>query len=119
VLEIAPVVSKSTYFNRPLLNPDGGTVYIRDLVQMDSSYLFRTSDLVTGMLYLGYHVGAITKTQACYFRVTFLPHLRLRTSCYQHEGEAFIGPDGLAMTVGGVVFGGAENMAAGVRHVGW
>jgi hypothetical protein len=80
---------------------------------MDSSYLFRTSDLVTGMLYLGYHVGAINKTQACYFKITFLLHLRLCTSCHQHESEAFTGPDSLAMTVNGVVFGKEENMAAG------
>jgi hypothetical protein len=110
---MAPVVCKSTYLQHPLFDPQGGVLHIKDIVQMDDKYLHRTSDLVTGMLLLGANVGAITKTQACYFKVTFLPHLRLRTSVYQHHGEAFIGPDGGAVTIDDVVFGGGEQLAAG------
>jgi hypothetical protein len=107
------VVSKSTYFNRPLFDPNKGVHYIKDIVQMDDKYLHRVSDLVVGMLYLGAKVGAIRKTQACYFKVALLPHMKLRTSVYQHEGNPFVGSDGGAMTIDGVVFGGAELLSAG------
>ena len=110
---MAPIVTKQTYGARPLFDPPRGSLHIKDIVQMDSKYLLRTSDLVTGMLYLGSKLNAIQKTQACYFKITFLPHLKLRTSVYKHEGRAFTGPDGLAMIIDGVVFGGFENLQAG------
>ena len=109
---MAPLVTKSSYSQQPIFNPQGGIFHIKDIVQMSDKYLHRTSDLVTGCLMLGAKIGAITKTQACYFRLTFLPHLKLR-SLYLHQGEPFIGPDGLAVTIDGVVFGGEEQMQAG------
>jgi hypothetical protein len=65
-----PVVTAATYLQVPLFDPESGSLHIKDVVQMDDKYLHRTSDMVTGMLYLGYKVGAITKTQSCYFKVT-------------------------------------------------
>lgn len=114
ITTMPPVVSKKSYELRPLFDPPHGTIHIRDMIQFDQRYEHRTSDLVTGMLLLGVRVNAIQKTQACYFKVTLLPHVKLRTAVYQHDGNAFTGPDGLAMVIDGEVFGGFAGLKAGL-----
>jgi hypothetical protein len=39
--------------------------------------------------------------------------MQLRTTVYQHHGQPFRGPDGGALTIDGIVFGGSENLPAG------
>lgn len=45
--------------------------------------------------------------------MTFKPHLQLRTTVYQHHGQPFKGPDGGALTIDGIVFGGSQKLPAG------
>jgi hypothetical protein len=111
--DMPPVVTKTTYAGLGLFDLKTGEMHIRDVVQMEGRYLDRTSDMVTGMLRLGTKAGAVTKTRSCYFRVTFLPHVKLRESVYQSSGEPFVGPDGLAMTFKGFVLGGSDHLRAG------
>jgi hypothetical protein len=110
---MAPVVTKATYPGLGLFDLKTGEMHIRDVVQMEDRYLDRTSDMVRGMLLLCTKVRAVTKTQNCYFRVTFLPHVKLRESVYQSSGEPFVGPDGLVMTFKGFVIGGSDHLRAG------
>ncbi|KIN02553.1 hypothetical protein OIDMADRAFT_27069 [Oidiodendron maius Zn] len=108
-----PVVTKRSYELHPLFDPAYGSLHIRDIVQYDQRYKNRTSDLVTGMLLLGMKVNTIQKTQAYYFKVTLLPHVKLRTAVYQHDGNAFTSPDGMAMVINREVFSGFAGLKAG------
>lgn len=84
-------------------------MHIRDLIHEESHYAHRTSDLVTGMLLLAVHEGVISKVEACWYAVPFTIGANLRVSVYQHEGNPFVGPDGLPMYVVNSLFGGTRN----------
>jgi hypothetical protein len=71
------------------------------------------SDLTTGILVVSAAYSVIQKTQACYFYVPLLTHVSLR-KVYEHKDEAFLGPDGLAMTLFGQVFSGSKDILAGL-----
>jgi hypothetical protein len=60
--------------------------------------------MLTGMLLLGIKIGAISRSQARYFRVTFTPSLELRGIVHEYrDGEPFVGPDGYAIRVNSTV----------------
>ena len=110
---MTPTLKKADYSARLLFDPAPSTIHVRDLIHMESHYTDRTSDYVTGMLLLASKIGIVNKTQACYFQVLFTIGVNLRKSLYQHEGHPFLGPDNLAIQIGGRVFGGSVNARAG------
>ena len=110
---MSPSISKSEYSTCLLYNLKFRKIYITDLVQIDDKYSHQMSDLTTSILVVGAAYGVIQKTQACYFYVPLLVHVSLR-KVYEHEGEAFLGPDRLAMTLFGQVFGGSKDILAGL-----
>jgi hypothetical protein len=83
------------------------------MIHSAANHQDRTSDLVTGTLLLAVQENLITKVEASWFAVPFVLGAKLRKSTYRHEGNAFLGPDGLAIMIAGDAFGGAAKTPGG------
>ena len=104
---MAPLLTKAEYARRTFFDVAPSSIHIKDLIHKETRYNDRTSDLVTGMLLLAVYLKVITKVEASWYAAPFTIGARLRVSVYQHEGNAFLGPDGQPMSIAGQLFHGS------------
>ncbi|RFU29928.1 hypothetical protein B7463_g6403, partial [Scytalidium lignicola] len=101
--------------SRPLYDPSPAEANIDKIMSAtftQTHYQHRLSDHVMGMLQMAIKTGKITKTKADVFETVFIRGAKPRKH-RTHEGHAFLAPDGTAMVMFGVRYGGGENIAAG------
>jgi hypothetical protein len=113
---MAPLLKKEEYGRRAFFAIQPNSTHILDLIHEETRYNDRTSDLITGMLLLAVHKKIITKVEASWYAVPFTIGAKLRVSVYKHEGNPFLGPDGLPMVIGRQTFYGASPFAPASQY---
>ncbi|RDW58648.1 hypothetical protein BP6252_13124 [Coleophoma cylindrospora] len=90
-----------------LYNPALGSIHVMDISRDITLHHRRVSDLVVGMLWYANINSVITQTDVCEFRTVFQPQLKLRARRI-HEGQPFLGPDGLVVSLRGDPYNGGD-----------
>ncbi|RDW57823.1 hypothetical protein BP5796_12624 [Coleophoma crateriformis] len=90
-----------------LYDPALGSIHVMDISRDITLHRRRVSDLVVGMLWYANINSVITQTDVCEFRTVFLPQLKLRAGRI-HEGQPFLGPDGLVVSLRGDPYNGGD-----------
>lgn len=116
---MTPLITTATMASRPLYDPPVSATSVRTIFRpafVQGHFQHRLSDHVIGVIQVSIRLGLVTKAKADVYETAFVRGAKPRKH-RSHEGCAFLAPDGTAMTMFGVAYGGASGIPAGAWNL--